>query len=126
MGVVIDILAIPLRSLKATAEAQPNVNGNPNLLTEYTSLTGSWVLDTSRSSTMENHLQTLGVAQLAIEAQLKNEVDDETRNVIALDYKRYLVYKKSKINVLAEVRALVYRSQLSRQGSLSIRSRANL
>ncbi len=75
---------------------------------------------------MENHLQTLGVAQLAIEAQLKNEVDDETRNVIALDYKRYLVYKKSKINVLAEVRALVYRSQLSRQGSLSIRSRANL
>ncbi len=52
---------------------------------------------------MEAHLQTLGVAPLAIEAQMKSELDEETRHVIALDHKRFLVYKKSKINVLAEV-----------------------
>eukprot|EP01084_Bolivina_argentea_P260106 439137_1 len=51
---------------------------------------------------MEAHLQTLGVAPLAIEAQLKSESDDMTRAVIALDYKRFLIYKKSKITTLAE------------------------
>ncbi len=55
---------------------------------------------------MEAHLLTLGVATLAIEAQMKSELDDETRIVAALDLKRFLVYKKSKINVLAEVRPL--------------------
>ncbi len=115
----------PLRSLKAIVDAQPNVNGSPELLAEYTSLAGSWVLDTAKSSTMEAHLQTLGVPPLAIEAQMKSELDDETRTVIGLDYKRFLVYKKSKITVLAEVKTLVYRLQLNGQGSLSISTRAN-
>ncbi len=101
------------------------MNDTPELLVKYTSLAGSWVLDTAKSSTMEAHLQTLGVAPLAIEAQLKSESDDMTRAVIALDYKRFLIYKKSKITTLAEVRTLVYPSQLNGQGSLSISTRAN-
>ncbi len=107
MGVAkIATIDTALRTLKALTDAQPNVNGSPGLLKEYTTLGGSWVLDTSQSSTMEAHLLTLGVAPLAIEAQMKSELDEETRVVTALDHKRFLVYKKSKINVLAEVRPL--------------------
>ncbi|KAG5193095.1 hypothetical protein JKP88DRAFT_182663 [Tribonema minus] len=69
---------------------------------EFTSLTGSWVLDKSRSDVMEPYLQCLNVAELAIEAQAKCEADSESRNVINIDGTQFAIHKRTKINALTE------------------------
>ncbi|CAM9632627.1 unnamed protein product, partial [Ectocarpus sp. 12 AP-2014] len=40
------------------------------LLPEYNSIVGAWVLEVSRSETMEGYLRCMNVADLAIEAQV--------------------------------------------------------
>ena len=70
--------------------------------TEATNLSGSWVLDRNRSELMQPFLQIMGVAPLAIEAQLKCETDAENRNVISLEGDRLAIHKRTKINVLTE------------------------
>lgn len=94
--------------------------GSKDLLPEYTSLAGSWVLDKARSASMEAHLQCLGVAELAIEAQLKSEADSDSRVVIAIDSTRFVVHKRSKINILTEVSAHCIVSALSPTSAASV------
>ncbi|CAM9853044.1 unnamed protein product [Phaeothamnion confervicola] len=74
----------------------------PAMEGEYVTLSGTWVLNKHRSDTMEGFLRIMGVAELAIEAQLKSEADHETRNVIRLDLHRMIINKRSKINTLTE------------------------
>mmetsp|Transcript_16049 Transcript_16049/g.23825 ORF Transcript_16049/g.23825 Transcript_16049/m.23825 type:complete len:194 (+) Transcript_16049:135-716(+) len=70
---------------------------------DYTSLTGSWVLDKSRSDSMEPYLLCLNVAELAIEAQCKCESDHESRNVISINGSQFTIHKRTKINALTEM-----------------------
>lgn len=72
------------------------------LQTAFSTLSGSWVLDRSRSQPMEPHLTCMGVADLAIEAQAKCEADNESRHVILMEGDRFLIHKHTKINILTE------------------------
>ncbi|CAM9108057.1 unnamed protein product [Ascophyllum nodosum] len=73
------------------------------LLSEYNSIVGAWVLETSRSDTMEGYLRCMLVADLAIEAQMKAEQDHESRNVIAMEGLKFVIHKRTKINHFTEI-----------------------
>lgn len=75
----------------------------PGLLPEYNTIVGAWVLDTSRSETMEGYLRCMRVADLAIEAQMKAEQDHESRNVVAIEGSKFVMHKRTKINHFTEI-----------------------
>ncbi|CAM9383637.1 unnamed protein product [Scytosiphon promiscuus] len=78
--------------------------GGPNgLLPEYNSIVGAWVLEVSRSETMEGYLRCMNVADLAIEAQMKAEQDHESRNVFAMEGTKLVIHKRTKINHLTQI-----------------------
>ncbi|CAM9099736.1 unnamed protein product [Ectocarpus sp. 4 AP-2014] len=78
--------------------------GGPNgLLPEYNSIVGAWVLEVSRSETMEGYLRCMNVADLAIEAQMKAEQDHESRNVFAIEGTKLVIHKRTKINHFTQI-----------------------
>ncbi|CAM9174639.1 unnamed protein product [Pylaiella littoralis] len=72
------------------------------LLPHYSSLTGSWVLDISRSDTMAAYLRLLGTPESTIEALTAAEQAAQSRNAITLDDSQLAIYKHTAINHYTE------------------------
>ncbi|CAN0022960.1 unnamed protein product [Ascophyllum nodosum] len=68
---------------------------NQQLLHSYSSISGAWVLDLSRSDTMEGYLRCLRTPEEAIRQQVEAEQDLQTRNVIALNGSTLIIHKRT-------------------------------
>lgn len=65
------------------------------------SLNGTWILDRSRGSpSVRGFLETMGVSDLAIEANEKGEKEHDTIHEILLSEKEYKIKKLSRVNDL--------------------------
>ncbi|CAM9092148.1 unnamed protein product [Scytosiphon promiscuus] len=73
-----------------------------DLLPEYYSITGSWVLDLFRSDTFESYLRCLSIAEPAIQAQVAGERAFQSRNVIALDESTLAIHKDTAVHRFTE------------------------
>eukprot|EP00752_Nemacystus_decipiens_P016448 g14703.t1 len=72
------------------------------LLAHYSTLTGAWVLDLSRSDTMRDYLQLLDTPEATIQAQAAAEQNKPGRNAIALDPATLTIYKDTAVNNYTE------------------------
>lgn len=66
-------------------------------------MTGAWVLDLSRSDTFEGHLRFLGNPEATLQSQVAAERAYRSRNVIALDDSRLVIYKDTAVNHYTEM-----------------------
>eukprot|EP00904_Undaria_pinnatifida_P009607 jgi/Undpi1/5777/HiC_scaffold_2.g01051.m1 len=99
--------------------------GDEELLHECNSLGGAWVLDLSRSDTLEGYLQCLLTPEMAIQAQVAGEQAYRSRNVIALDESTFVIGKRTAVNNFTETFALDH-EQVKHTSSGVKRSRASL
>ncbi|CAM9213312.1 unnamed protein product [Scytosiphon promiscuus] len=65
------------------------------LLPEYSSLTGAWVLDLSRSDTMEDHLRLLDTPEASIRTQMERERTQQSHNAIAINENKLVIHKQA-------------------------------
>eukprot|EP00752_Nemacystus_decipiens_P016457 g14712.t1 len=72
------------------------------LLPNYSSLTGAWVLDLSRSDTMAGHLRLLATPEAAIQTQMAGEQAQRSHNAITLNESRLAIVKSTAVRNSAE------------------------
>ncbi|CAM9198568.1 unnamed protein product [Ectocarpus sp. 6 AP-2014] len=73
------------------------------LLPSYTTLAGAWVLDVTRSDSMEDYLRLLlDNPEPAIEAQAAGEQNTQSRNAIMLNETHLVIYKRTAANHFTE------------------------
>lgn len=66
-----------------------------------TSLNGTWILDRNRGSpSVRGFLETMGVSDLAIEANEKGELEHDTIHEITLTDTKFAIKKLSRVNDL--------------------------
>eukprot|EP00903_Cladosiphon_okamuranus_P017714 g16310.t1 len=74
----------------------------PEMSEEATSITGTWMLDLSRSDTFEGYLSFMGHSEAISRAQMDGERAYQSRNVIALDASGLIIYKDTAVNHFTE------------------------
>ncbi|CAM9588978.1 unnamed protein product [Ectocarpus sp. 12 AP-2014] len=97
------------------------------LLPSYTTLTGAWVLDVTRSDSMEDYLRLLlDNPEQAIQAQAAGEQNTQSRNVIMLNETHLVIYKRTAANHFTETFELGLEKAVQNAAGYIKRSTASL